>query len=64
MVSCTGCAHYSTCKMWVEHVDALVDDLNGFIKPPLKSIPHLTFPMVAETKGKLCPHYSKAKENI
>lgn len=61
MVSCTECVHYKACEMWVEHVDTLVDDLNGFIKPPLKGIDHFNFPLVAETKTKLCSHYEKAK---
>ena len=61
MVTCTDCVHYKACKMWVEHVDSLVDDFNSLIKPPLKGIEHFNFPLVAETKGKLCTHYSKAK---
>lgn len=62
MVTCTDCVHYKACKMWVEHVDGLVDDFNSLIKTAYnKGIEHFNFPLVAETKGKLCDNYDKAK---
>ena len=68
MVSCTECVHYNACKQWVDHINSMCDALNdsydslgSALNVSLGHVTHLAFPMVAETKDKLCDNYDKAK---